>query len=1373
MTIEQPSNRIAGLLVTFGTYVAAGTLGLVWLDSVAGRDQGNTSASLSVVWLAPGFGVACLLRYGRRAWPAILAGSFVVWGLIRNTNLPLAIAEGAGEALSIVLIVTLLRNWGFRPALDRYKDSLLLIAALGVGRIVSSAIDVLTMMVVAWFTTDLRLLSGLAAAGVARHGQELSVSAEALRFAARWWANTVAGCLLVVPLLALRFGEAPLRRGYAIELALLAAGIAIWIASGLLLPFAAVWPALLLAAFALVTWAAIRFGVGIAMAATLMLAVTASAGFGSRLGAFAEVAYAQRLEASWGFMALLIGTALFLTALIAQRERALRAIAGSVERYQRLFVGNPQPMWVEDAASRRILLANPAALRTYGYREPEFLALDARALNAGGDATMPSVELPESTDLAVERHRTRGGTEVDVEVTRLNTSLGGSRVLVCCAELLTERNQLRLAALSAGDIERFRLGDVIENQLAPPLMRIAGAAEQLARSPRQAEPAGTALLHSIGIDAQAAAQVCKRLTRGASPLQSADGDLSEALRRLPATLPERGPPLQVSIRSSGGLALSVERRDHLYRIAEEAVHSAAARAGAQSVWVTLDVAPSTVRIVIEDDGEMPAANDAASEVALRSIAARAVAAGGQLQIGRSWAGGRIIKFECAQDFEAAGADRRAEADPHAVADPHHDGDSRKGTEARGGAGAKTAPPGVVLRESDAAAGPAAPTHRRWRTGIALLLVACASAWLLDQFLLVADPGHFWYGSLLPLPYVPFGFAVAALMLGGEWLAGVVFVAALVLTLIAGPSRWALGLLDGLSVVISVVVTARALSLWGFRFSCERFRDILLLAAAAGLGQLLERVIYLMGTLLIWVAMPRVLPEINAAASGGPYAVARVVLQGSLTWWIAGTWGILLVVPAVVSWTRAARDRLREQRLEVLAWAIAAGIAAVAVFAISGAQLQLPILAGCLVVTVWAAVRFGVAAAWTSILLIAMSATGSYMANHGVLAPTDRSEGIGALWGFVILLAATAQLLTTLLADSDQKERNLRRLDARYRSLFESVPHPLFAVTRTGDRIRIANRAARERYGYSEQEFETMSLADLEVGEHTASGTPMRGEASEITHRHRSKSGEILEVEVARTPVSLGDEPGVLCFAINVTERNRLRTQMIEAIDRERRHFSQDFHDGLGQILTGMQLGIEPLLRSAERHERAPAPAIDFLEAAAREALRACERILRGLSPLQETGGDLLAALAHLPDRLPPDARAQIGVSVVSTAAVSLPLESREHLYQIAQEATNNAIKHANASRISIAVTVGAQEIELRVEDDGIGFDPARVRRGIGLDSLRLRATALGAHLRIGRLAARGMVVECRCPQARTATLRRDPAGAPSAGHGPLDAVGSA
>jgi signal transduction histidine kinase len=58
----------------------------------------------------------------------------------------------------------------------------------------------------------------------------------------------------------------------------------------------------------------------------------------------------------------------------------------------------------------------------------------------------------------------------------------------------------------------------------------------------------------------------------------------------------------VIIRSGAELSLSVERRDHVYRLAEEVVQSAASRSGAKHIRVTLDVSPESVRVTIEDDG---------------------------------------------------------------------------------------------------------------------------------------------------------------------------------------------------------------------------------------------------------------------------------------------------------------------------------------------------------------------------------------------------------------------------------------------------------------------------------------------------------------------------------------------------------------------------------------------------------------------------------------------------------------------------------------------------------------------------------------------------------------------------------------------------
>ena len=84
---------------------------------------------------------------------------------------------------------------------------------------------------------------------------------------------------------------------------------------------------------------------------------------------------------------------------------------------------------------------------------------------------------------------------------------------------------------------------------------------------------------------------------------------------------------------------------------------------------------------------------------------------------------------------------------------------------------------------------------------------------------------------------------------------------------------------------------------------------------------------------------------------------------------------------------------------------------------------------------------------------------------------------------------------------------------------------------------------------------------------------------------------------------------------------------------------------------------------------------------------------------------------------------------IERAALRLPLPMREHLYQIAREAVNNSLKHAQAKRIVVTLTVGATVISLAVDDDGIGFEPVPGRAaGLGLQSLGLRARALRGRL---------------------------------------------
>ena len=95
----------------------------------------------------------------------------------------------------------------------------------------------------------------------------------------------------------------------------------------------------------------------------------------------------------------------------------------------------------------------------------------------------------------------------------------------------------------------------------------------------------------------------------------------------------------------------------------------------------------------------------------------------------------------------------------------------------------------------------------------------------------------------------------------------------------------------------------------------------------------------------------------------------------------------------------------------------------------------------------------------------------------------------------------------------------------------------------------------------------------------------------------------------------------------------------------------------------------------------------------------------------------------------------------------LTWDARSQLYRIVQEALNNAVAHAGASSIDVAVAVNTQSVRVEVADNGRGFVGDRtVPSGFGIDTMRHRATAIGARLLIAAGATGGTVISCECAQ---------------------------
>ncbi|HEX4794943.1 MAG TPA: DUF4118 domain-containing protein [Humisphaera sp.] len=251
-----------------------------------------------------------------------------------------------------------------------------------------------------------------------------------------------------------------------------------------------------------------------------------------------------------------------------------------------------------------------------------------------------------------------------------------------------------------------------------------------------------------------------------------------------------------------------------------------------------------------------------------------------------------------------------------------------------------------------------------------------------------------------------------------------------------------------------------------------------------------------------------------------------------------------------------------------------------------------------------------------------------------------------------------------------------------------------------------------------------------------------------------RDGHILDCYSA--PVRGGENKiyGRVWFFRDITESRRILKQVFDAQDRERQRIGQDLHDDLCQHLTGISCLAKALQqRLAARlpaEETNAADVVDLTE----QAIQRARDLARGLQPAELNHG-LDTALAELarhiefmfaihcefhgePMELPPDRM--------------LPI----HLYRIAQEAINNAIRHGHAGRISMQLGAIHAMIVLRIEDDGVGIDPESPGEGVGLRTMRHRARMIGAVLTVERGGERGTIVSCRLPRtaanSTTATL---------------------
>jgi signal transduction histidine kinase len=217
-------------------------------------------------------------------------------------------------------------------------------------------------------------------------------------------------------------------------------------------------------------------------------------------------------------------------------------------------------------------------------------------------------------------------------------------------------------------------------------------------------------------------------------------------------------------------------------------------------------------------------------------------------------------------------------------------------------------------------------------------------------------------------------------------------------------------------------------------------------------------------------------------------------------------------------------------------------------------------------------------------------------------------------------------------------------------------------------------------------------------------------------------------------------------------RNRLIQQAVTAQEEERRRIARELHDEAGQSLTALLVGLRTIEEARTIAEAAELA--QRLRGIAAQTLDEVGRLSRGLHPsiLDEVG--LPAAVTRHVQEFAELHGVAVDVRIEGLDSELLQPALQATVYRVLQEALTNVAKHADARSVSVRLLRHATTVELRVQDDGAGFDPAggaETGAGdghLGLQVMRERAALLGGSVEVESQPGAGTTITAHFPMRR-------------------------
>ncbi len=324
-------------------------------------------------------------------------------------------------------------------------------------------------------------------------------------------------------------------------------------------------------------------------------------------------------------------------------------------------------------------------------------------------------------------------------------------------------------------------------------------------------------------------------------------------------------------------------------------------------------------------------------------------------------------------------------------------------------------------------------------------------------------------------------------------------------------------------------------------------------------------------------------------------------------------------------------------------------------------------------------------------------------------------------------------------------RQIEQQAETFRTLAETSIEGIVLFDEEG-KIDYINPAAEVMFGYDHSELINKSINLLLP-------KALEKQNKDYTEKHLQadpdpqligirKNGNQFPIYLSIGDIDLGHTKLFASVVMDISQQIRLQREIMEIPVREQRRIGQELHDGIGQQLTGLSMLATSLLNKASHpiHNLA-----SQLATGLQDTLKQVRALSHGMVPTEIDAQSFPAALRNLAENtqqqchMPVNLELHEEIHFFNNAMVG-------HLYRIAQEALNNAIKHAECTEILISLGINGDDGVLKVYDNGKGMaDYNHTGDGLGLSIMKYRSNLFAGKVKINSGPEIGTQVTCRFP----------------------------